>query len=112
LNQLNVCINNRTCINKMSFVRKNTPIEDCGSFLDTMKKAKDAANKGMKKAGDAANKGMKKAGETWRNTKKTIKDELKTLSIDDALNTFNISEKDAKQDLMENGKQFVPPNKL
>jgi len=77
-----------------------------------MKKAKDAANKGMKKAGDAANKGMKKAGETWRNTKKTIKDELKTLSIDDALNTFNISEKDAKQDLMENGKQFVPPNKL
>ena len=84
----------------MSFVRKNTPIEDCG-FKDAMKKMKNAANKGMKKA-----------GETWRNTKKTIKDELKTLSIDDALNTFNISEKDAKQDLMENGKQFVPPNNL
>tara|TARA_B110000858_G_C17709733_1_gene429958 strand:- start:764 stop:1006 length:243 start_codon:yes stop_codon:yes gene_type:complete len=80
----------------MSFVRKNTPIEDCGFFSDTMKKAK----KGMKK-------GMKKAGETWRNTKKTIKDELKTLSIDDALNTF---ERDVQ--LMENGKQFVPPNKL
>ena len=102
----------------MSFVRKNTPIEDCG-FKDAMKKAKDAVKK-VKKAKDAAKKGMnkgmikgmKKAGETWRNTKKTIKDELKTLSIDDALNTFNISEKDAKQDLMENGKQFVPPNKL
>mgnify|MGYP006125135849 CR=1 FL=1 len=74
-----------------------------------VKKAKDAAKKGMNKG---MIKGMKKAGETWRNTKKTIKDELKTLSIDDALNTFNISEKDAKQDLMENGKQFVPPNKL
>mgnify|MGYP006087932563 CR=1 FL=1 len=82
-----------------------------------VKKAKDAAKKGMNKGmikgmKKGMIKGMKKAGETWRNTKKTIKDELKTLSIDDALNTFNISEKDAKQDLMENGKQFVPPNKL
>ena len=108
MNQLNLCINNRTCINKMSFVRKNTPIEDCGFFSDTMKKAKDAANKGMKKAKDAANKGMKKA----KKKVNKLNDELKTLSIDDALNTFNISEKDAKQDLMENGKQFVPPNKL
>jgi len=87
----------------MSFVRKNTPIEDCGFFSDTVKKAKNAANKGMKKAKDAAKKGMKKAKEKV----KTIKDELKTLSIDDALNTF---ERDVQ--LMENGKQFVPPNKL
>jgi hypothetical protein len=101
----------------MSFVRKN------GFFSDTMKKAKDvankgmnkgmknvknAANKGMKNVNNAANKGMKKAKEL----KNKFDDELKTLSIDDALNTFNISEKDAKQDLMENGKQFVPPNKL
>ena len=92
-NQLNLCINNRFCINKMSFVpRKNTPIEDCGFFSDTMKKAKDAANKGMKKAKKKVNK---------------LNDELKTLSIDDALNTF---ERDVQ--LMENGKQFVPPNKL
>ena len=78
----------------MSFVRKNTPIEDCGFFSDTVKKAKNAANKGMKKAKDAAKKGMKKAKEKV----KTIKDELKTLSIDDALNTF---ERDVQ--LMENG---------
>ena len=103
-NQLNLCINNRFCINKMSFVpRKNTPIEDCGFFSDTMKKAKDAANKGMKKAKDAANKGMKKA----KKKVNKLNDELKTLSIDDALNTF---ERDVQ--LMENGKQFVPPNKL
>jgi len=88
----------------MSFVpRKNTPIEDCGFFSDTMKKAKDAANKGMKKAKDAANKGMKKA----KKKVNKLNDELKTLSIDDALNTF---ERDVH--LMENGKQFVPPNKL
>jgi len=99
----------------MSFVpRKNTPIEDCGFFSDTMKKAKDAANKGMKKAKDAANKGMKKAKDAankgMKKAKKKVNklnDELKTLSIDDALNTF---ERDVQ--LMENGKQFVPPNKL
>lgn len=82
----------------MSFVRKNTPIEDCGFFSDTMKKAKNAAKKGMNKG---MNKGMKKAKEL----KNKFDDE--TLSIDDALNTF---ERDVQ--LMENGKQFVPPNKL
>tara|TARA_B110000093_G_C12923533_1_gene390249 strand:- start:624 stop:884 length:261 start_codon:yes stop_codon:yes gene_type:complete len=86
----------------MSFVRKNTQIEDVGIFSDLTRKAKD-----MKKSA------VKKVGETWRNTKKTIKEGLDNFpTIDDALNT--ISEKDANnvQDLIENGKQFVPPNKL
>ena len=92
-NQLNLCINNRFCINKMSFVRKNTPIEDV-SFSDMMKKAK----KGMKKA----KKGMKKAKEL----KNKFDDELKTLSDDAGTSgTRHVQ-------LMENGKQFVPPNKL
>ena len=70
----------------MSFVRKNTPIEDV-SFSDMMKKAK----KGMKKAKELKNK---------------FDDELKTLSDDAGTSgTRHVQ-------LMENGKQFVPPNKL
>lgn len=86
----------------MSFVRKNTPIEDCGFFSDAAKGLKNAASKGFNKAKN----GVEKAKNSAKKGLKKLKKELETVSVDDVLNL----ERDVQ--LLENGKQFVPPNKL